>query len=49
MNSSGPRHKPTYKISVSITGSKQFVGVGNSKQQAELDGAAKLLKDNNIN
>ena len=49
VNSTGPKHNPTYKISVSIIGSKQFVGVGNSKQQAELDGAAKLLKDNNIN
>ncbi len=49
INSTGPKHNPIYKISVSIIGSKQFVGVGNSKQQAELDGAAKLLKDNNIN
>jgi len=47
-NSSGPRHSPTYKISVSITGSKNFVGTGNSKQQAELDGAAKLIKSKNI-
>ena len=49
ISSTGPKHNPTYKISVSIIGSKRFVGVGNSKQQAELDGAAKLLKDNNIN
>ena len=49
VNSTGPKHNPTYKISVSIIGSKQFVGVGNSKQQAELDGAEKLLKGNNIN
>ena len=45
----GPRHNPIYKISVSITGSKQFVGVGNSKQQAEQDGASKLLRFKNIN
>ena len=45
----GPRHNPTYKISVSITGSKHFIGVGNSKQQAEQDGAKKLLKYKNIN
>jgi ribonuclease-3 len=49
ISSTGPKHNPTYKISVSIIGSKQFVGVGNSKQQAELDCAAKLLKGNNIN
>jgi len=48
MNSSGPRHKPIYKISVSITGSKQFIGIGGSKQQAEQNAAAKLLKDKNI-
>ena len=47
--SEGPRHNPIYKISVSIIGSKQFIGVGNSKQQAEQDGATKLLKYNNIN
>jgi len=45
----GPRHNPIYKISVSITGSKRFVGMGNSKQQAEQDGAKKLLKYKNIN
>ena len=48
VNSSGPRHNPVYKISVSIIGSKQFVGIGNSKQEAELDGAAKLLKMKNL-
>ena len=49
MNSSGPRHKPIYKISVSIIGSKLFVGSGGSKQEAEQNAAAKLLKDKNIN
>ena len=49
VSSEGPRHNPVYKISVSITGSKQFVGIGNSKQQAEQDGASKLLKFKNIN
>ena len=48
VSSSGPRHNPIYKISVSIKGSKSFVGSGNSKQQAEQDGAAKLLKIKNI-
>ena len=45
----GPRHNPIYKISVSIVGSKRFIGEGNSKQQAEQDGASKLLKKQDIN
>jgi len=49
MVSEGPGHNPIYKISVSIKDSKQFIGVGNSKQQAEQDAAAKLLKYKNIN
>ena len=48
LSSSGPRHSPTFKIAVSITGSKKFIGSGNSKQLAELDGALKLLKNKNI-
>lgn len=48
LSSSGPRHNPIYKISVSIIGSNKFVGTGNSKQQAEQDGAKKLLKYENI-
>ena len=49
VSAEGPRHNPIYKISVSIVGSKRFIGEGNSKQQAEQDGASKLLKENNIN
>ena len=48
IGSSGPKHNPTYKISVSIRESKKFVGVGSSKQDAEQNGAAKLLKGINI-
>ena len=44
----GPKHNPIYKISVSIIGSKSFVGQGNSKQQAEQDGANKLISYINI-
>ena len=47
-SSSGPKHKPIYKISVSIVGSKKIVGNGSSKQAAEQDCAYKLLKDLNI-
>ena len=49
VSAEGPRHNPVYKISVSIIGSKQFVGEGNSKQQAEQNGATKLLKYKDIN
>ena len=50
VGSSGPTHMPIYKISVSIiAGSKQFIGMGGSKQQAEQNAAAKFLKDKNIN
>ena len=48
VNSTGPRHNPLYKISVSITGSKSFVGTGRSKQEAEQDGAHKLLNNLDI-
>ena len=41
----GPRHKPIFKISVNIPNSKKFIGSGNSKQQAEQDGAKKLLEN----
>ena len=49
LSTEGPRHNPIYKISVTITGSKDFLGKGNSKQQAEQDGATKLLNYKNIN
>ena len=48
INSSGPKHNPVFKIAVSISGSKQFIGYGKSKQQAEQNGASKLLKGINI-
>ena len=48
IGSSGPKHKPLYKISVIIKESKKFIGAGASKQEAEQNGAAKLLRDINI-
>ena len=48
IGSSGPKHKPIYKISVTIKESKKIIGAGASKQEAEQNGAAKLLRDNNI-
>ena len=49
LSSKGPRHNPIFKISVIIDGSKQFIGLGNSKKQAQQDGAHNLLKSININ
>ena len=39
----GPRHNPSYKVSVKIYNSKFFYGVGNSKKIAEHDAAKRLL------
>ena len=49
VSSAGPKHNPLYKISVSIVGTKSYIGAGRSKQEAEQDGANKLLKSQNIN
>ena len=48
ISSRGPRHNPTFKITVSIKGSRQFLGIGRSKQEAEQDGAKNLLTSINI-
>ena len=48
VGSTGPKHSPIYKISVSIIGTKKFIGTGNSKQEAEQDGAKKLLMEKKI-
>ena len=48
INHTGPKHNPVYKISVSIIGSKPFVGSGRSKQDAQQNGATELLKSLNI-
>ena len=44
ISSSGPKHSPTYKISVTILNSRKFVGFGNSKQLAQQNAASKLLE-----
>ena len=49
LGTKGPRHNPIFKISVSINESKQFIGLGNSKKQAQQDAANNLLKSKNIN
>jgi len=45
INTKGPRHNPIFKIAVSITGLKEFIGVGNSKQEAQQNAAKKILKE----
>ena len=45
LSSRGPRHSPIFKVSVSIKKSKQFIGSGNSKKEAEQAAANNLLKD----
>ena len=49
LSSRGPKHNPIFKISVIVNESRKFIGLGNSKKQAEQDAASKLLKDININ
>ena len=44
INFTGPKHNPTYSVSVFIIGSKKYIGSGNSKQQAEQDAALNLIK-----
>ena len=39
----GPRHKPVIKVSVKIKNSKKYLGIGNSKKEAEQKAALKLL------
>ena len=45
LSTRGPRHNPIFKVSVSIKKSKQFIGSGNSKKEAEQAAANNLLKD----
>ncbi|MEK9716892.1 MAG: ribonuclease III [Pelagibacteraceae bacterium] len=43
ISNTGPSHKPSFKVSVSIEGSKSFTGSGSSKKIAETFAAKKLL------
>ena len=49
MSSKGPKHDPIFKVSVFIQGSKNFIGYGRSKQDAEQEAAKNLLNGININ
>jgi len=48
ISSQGPKHKPTFKISVFINNLKEAFGNGSSKQNAEQKAAFNFLKKNNI-
>jgi len=43
LENKGPRHKPVIKVSVKIKDSKKYLGIGNSKKEAEQKAALKLL------
>lgn len=43
LSNDGPAHKPIFKVSVKINGSKAYVGEGNSKKNAQQAAAKKLL------
>ena len=49
ISSKGPRHNPIFKVSVFIHGSKNFIGYGKSKQDAQQEAAKNLLDEININ
>ena len=44
-SSSGPKHKPMFKISVKLKNSKKFTAYGDSKKKAEQNAANKLLEN----
>ncbi len=48
ISTSGPKHKPFFKISVKIKDTKFYEGIGDSKKKAEQNAAQQLLKFLNI-
>ena len=48
LSAKGPKHNPIFKISVKIDTTKQYIGRGNSKQNAQQEAAKNLLKGINI-
>ena len=47
LESSGPKHKPIFKIGVRLKNSKIFKGIGSSKKEAQQNAAEILLKNLN--
>ena len=48
LSTKGPRHNPSFKISVAIKKSGKYTGLGSSKKSAEQDAANNLLKHKKI-
>ena len=48
ISTSGPNHKPIFRIAVKIKDSKFYEGLGDSKKKAEQNAAKKLLKFLNL-
>ncbi len=44
ISSTGPRHKPSFKVGVKLPNSKYFFGLGKSKKEAEQNAAIECLK-----
>jgi len=44
LSSTGPHHKPVFKIGVSVSNSKNYYAIGSSKKEAEQKAAKLLLK-----
>ena len=47
ISNTGPRHKPVFKVGVKLPNTKYFVGIGNSKKNAEQNAATECLNSLN--
>ena len=45
ISNTGPRHKPLFKVSVNLPGSKIYIGKGSSKKNAEQNAAILCLNN----
>ena len=43
ISNTGPRHKPVFKVGVKLPNTKYFIGIGNSKKNAEQSAATECL------
>ena len=43
ISNNGPRHKPVFKVGVKLPNTKYFIGIGNSKKNAEQNAATECL------
>jgi len=46
-SNTGPRHKPVFKVGVKLPNTKYFIGIGNSKKNAEQSAATECLNSFN--